>query len=132
MTMKKCMECGRHTIKNPTHDLCHDCWQEREDGDSEVSEEESFEDSLGSYNTHTVYIMSYGINKYKVGYTNDLNSRIFELKTKYPGNKLRYFRESIRETEARRFEAWLKGKSNRELHKFITSFQDKVNKLDIV
>ena len=132
MLMKKCIKCGKHTIKNQNHDLCYDCWQEKEKGDFKVSEEESFEDSLGSYKIHTVYIMSYGINKYKVGYTNDLNSRIFELKSKYPRNKLIYFREFVRETEARRFEAWLKGKNNRELHKFITSFQDKVNKLNMI
>ena len=78
---------------------------------------------------HTVYIMFYG-DKEKIGYTRDLNSRLIEIKRKYPGNKLVYFREFTKESEARRFEAWLKDLSKRELNKFVSLFQDKIKKVE--
>ncbi|MFH1365097.1 MAG: hypothetical protein ABIH28_00745 [archaeon] len=126
--MKKCMKCGE-PVSNPTHDLCHDCWEEKEEEDEDLSHEDHFNNNLETNETHTVYIMFYE-TKNKIGYTRDLNSRIIEIKREYPNNKLVYFREFMTETEARRFEAWLKELHPRELNKFVSSFQDKIKKVN--
>jgi predicted GIY-YIG superfamily endonuclease len=128
--MKKCTRCGRYRIKNPEHDLCYDCWSEQEDNDETISKEEHFEDNLTFGETHTVYIMFYGNNENKIGYSKDLDSRIIEIKREYPNNKLVYFREFVTETDARRFEAWLKSLTQRELSKFISKFQDRIKKIE--
>jgi tRNA nucleotidyltransferase (CCA-adding enzyme) len=70
-------------------------------------------------------------NKEKVGFTADLSSRMFEIKRKFPDNKLVYFREFVKESDARRFEAWLKKLPNRNLIKFVAGFQEKLKKVDI-
>lgn len=76
--------------------------------------------------------MLYGKDKQKIGYTRDLNSRIIEIKRKYPENKLVYFREFGNESTALRFEAWLKKLHDRQLNKFISAFQDKIRKVENV
>lgn len=79
----------------------------------------------------TVYVMFYDTDKVKIGYTNDLNARLIELKREYPKNKLTYFREFVHQTEARQFEAWLKTLSKRDLNKFVATFQDKIKKVEL-
>lgn len=125
---KKCVHCNSE-VKNKDHDFCYDCWKKKEQRDKGVKIEERFESNLSENIIYTVYIMFYQ-DKEKIGYTNDLNSRLIEIKRVYPNNKLVYFREFSTETEARRFEAWLKGLSKRELNKFIAGFQDKIKKVD--
>jgi predicted GIY-YIG superfamily endonuclease len=125
------MGCGKMTVTNLTHDLCYKCWQVREGEDDLTSEEEHFEGNLDSNKIHTAYIMFYGSTE-KIGYTNDLNSRIIEIKRKYPNNQLVYFREFTSESQARRFEAWLKKLSTRELTKFVAVFQDKLRKVKLL
>jgi len=130
--MKKCIECRENYVSKSDHDLCYDCWSEKEEEDNGATTEEHFESSLDENTIFTVYVMLYGNNE-KIGYTKDLDSRIFEIKRQYPHNKLVYFREFVTETEARRFEAWLKklAKSEkRKLIKFITTFQNKVKKVE--
>ena len=51
---------------------------------------------------------------------------------KYPTNRLVYFREFSNETQARRFEAWLKTLKERDLLKFISGFQDKIKKIELL
>lgn len=128
--IKKCIKCIK-CVDNPNHDYCRICFSKKEAEDKKTTCESQFVKNLKTHKIHTVYIMFYS-NKEKIGYTNDLNSRILEIKRKYPNNKLVYFREFSIETEARRFEAWLKNLSNRELNKFISSFQDKVRKVERV
>jgi len=130
--MKKCMKCGKYNVKNPNHDLCHDCWEDKEEEEEESSVEDSFEEDLEEDRIYTVYVMFYDFNKEKIGYTVDLNSRIMELKRAYPNNRFVYFREFVRESEARRFEAWLKELSKRELMKFVSKFQDKARKVELI
>ena len=125
------MGCGKYNVKNPDHDYCYSCFQNLEESEEEDSAEDSFEEDLTISKIYTTYIMIYE-NKEKIGYTNDLNSRFIELKRKYPNNQLVYFREFVTESEARRFEAWLKGLTNRELNKFIVTFQDKVKKIKFI
>ena len=129
--MKKCIRCREKEVKSPDHDLCYECFQEQEEDDDDCAVEDHFEDNLETLRIHTTYIMFYGNNN-KIGYTNDLNSRIVEIKRDYSSNKLVYFREFTTETEARRFEAWLKKLSDRELNKFVASFQDKIRKIEPV
>ena len=124
------MECKEYRVKNPTHDICYDCFKDKEEHEEDYNPEDHFEENLTSKEIYTTYIMFYSDNQEKIGYTKDLNSRIFELKRQYPNNKLVYFREFIRETEARRYEAWLKELSKRELIMLISAFHDKVKKLD--
>lgn len=125
---KRCMRCGS-LVKNKDHDLCYNCWTEKEEKERDFTAEDRFKSSLVDNRIYTVYVMFYQ-DKEKIGYTNDLNSRLIEIKRTYPNNKLVYFREFSTETEARRFEAWLKGLSKRELNKFIAGFQDKLKKVD--
>lgn len=126
--LKKCIQCGS-PLKNKDHDLCYDCWKEKEYEEEGLTAEDHFEFSLMEKKIYTVYIMFYQ-SKEKIGYTNDLNSRMIEIRRKYPENRLVYFREFSTETEARRFEFWLKGLSKRDLNKFISDFQDKINKVN--
>jgi predicted GIY-YIG superfamily endonuclease len=128
--MHCCIKCGK-PVKNPAHDLCFDCWDKNTEQEDSKRVEDHFEDNLGDNEIHTVYIMFYAEND-KIGYTKDLNSRLLEIKRKYPQNELVYFREFVKETEARRFEKWLKSLSERELHKFISGFQDKIKKVKII
>lgn len=128
--MKKCMGCGEYNISNSDHDYCYDCFQELEEGDLESSPEENFQLGLIERTVYTAYIMFYQKNKTKIGYTNDLNSRLIEIKRQFPENKLVYFREFSVESGARRFEAWLKGLSDRDLIKVISDFQDKLKKVE--
>jgi predicted GIY-YIG superfamily endonuclease len=130
--MKKCMNCGKCAVSNSTHDLCYACWSAKELKDIFSCEEEVFEDNLDCNKIHSVYIMSYGRANYKIGYTNDISSRILEIKKTYPANKLLYFREFVTESEARRFESWLKTLTMRKLHKIISTFQDKLRKISII
>jgi predicted GIY-YIG superfamily endonuclease len=106
--------------------LCYDCWIEKQEEDDELSNEEHFESNLETNEIHTVYIMFYE-DKEKIGYTRNLNSRLIEIKREFPNNQLVYFREFMNETEARRFEKWLKDLSKRDLMKFIADFQNKIN-----
>jgi len=125
--MKKCMQCKKFNVKNPDHDLCYECFKKLEIKGEKTAPEKLFEGNLDNV-VHTVYIMFYPGND-KIGYTNDLNSRIIEIKRDYPENKLVYFREFMTESEARRFEAWLKKLTNRDKCKFISAFQDKIKKI---
>jgi len=127
--MKKCMECGEYNVKNPDHDYCHDCWLDLKEDEEDYSVEDSFEEDLDGM-IYTTYIMFYG-NKEKIGYTADLNSRIMELKREFPNNKFVYFREFVKESDARTFEAWLKKLSPRELINFVARFQDKIRKIEL-
>ena len=127
--MKKCLSCGNYSVKNPTHDYCHDCFFKLELEEELIPTEVKFEDSLITSQVHTVYVMFYGNREFKIGYTNDLNSRIIEIRREHPNNKLVYFREFTKESEARRFESWLKNLSDREKNKFIGLFQDKIIKI---
>lgn len=127
--MQKCIKCGKCTIKNLNHDLCYTCWSEKRVKDENTLPKKKFEDILNDFKIPTVYIMFYDKGKYKIGYTNDLNSRLIEIKRKYPSNKLVYFKEFIYETEARLFEVWLKELSTRELNRIISAFQDKIYKV---
>ena len=129
--MKECIKCKEESVSNPKHDYCYHCFTELEYKEDEQTAEDSFEEDLGENRIYTTYIMFYG-NKEKIGYTADLNPRIMELKRKYPDNKLVYFREFVTESEARRFEAWLKELSYRELIKFISTFQDKIKKIEFM
>lgn len=122
------MRCREEYVSNPTHDYCHECFMELQDEEEDFTTEDSFEEDLHNNKIYTVYIMFYA-NKEKIGYTADLNPRIIEIKRKYPNNELVYFREFTKESEARRFEAWLKKLSTRELMKFISTFQDKIKKI---
>src|SRR3989338_10325290 len=106
--MKKCMSCGQLSVKQNDHDLCYPCWQKKRKNEEESSPEERFQADLEFNKIPTTYIMFYGTSEYKIGYTNDLNSRVIEIKRAYPNNKLVYFREFSKETDARLFEAWLK------------------------
>lgn len=130
--MKKCMGCGKLVVKNKDYDLCYLCWQEKEETEEESSPEERFQNNLDFNKIPTTYIMFYGTSEYKIGYTNDLNSRMIEIKRVYPYNKLVYFREFGDEINARRFEAWLKKLTPRDLHRFISTFQDKTKKIQII
>ncbi len=125
------MKCRKKYVSNPTHDYCFSCYSKQREEDEDTHPEDHFENNLDTNLIHTVYIMIYG-NKNKIGYTGDLHSRIFELKRKYPNNKLVYFREFMTETQARDFEVWLKKISKRELNKFITNFMTKINKLEAI
>lgn len=127
--MKRCMKCGKYNIEKEYHDYCNECFAKKEQEDNNLNAEDHFRNSLSSNVSHTVYVMFYGNND-KIGYTNDLNSRLIEIKRKYPDNKLVYFREFITETSARRFESWLKKLSERELSKLISGFQDKIKKVE--
>jgi predicted GIY-YIG superfamily endonuclease len=122
------MQCGE-PVKNPNHDLCYSCFTEKEDEDSDLTPEDHFEFSLLDNKIYTVYIMFYGKKENKIGYSADLNSRLIEIRRQYPNNEFVYFREFSTETEARRYEAWLKTLSDRELTKFIADFQNKVSKI---
>ena len=129
--MKKCMNFSycREEVSKSDYDYCYECYLERKEKEDEnYSPEDSFEENINDDRTHAVYIMFYG-DKMKIGYTAHLNSRIFELKRKYPNNELVYFREFTKESEARIFEAWLKGLSERRVSKFISRFQDKIKKI---
>lgn len=126
------MNCREVYVKNPNHDYCYNCFLELQDEEGEFTAEDSFEEDLFDNRIYTTYIMFYGDNKEKIGYTADLNSRIMEIKRKYPDNKLVYFREFTKESEARRFEAWLRQLSKREKMKFISTFQDKSRKIEFV
>lgn len=123
------MGCGEYNVHNPNHDYCYDCFLEIEDEEEDYTAEDSFEDDLNNI-IYTTYVMFYGRDKEKIGYTKDLNSRILEIKRKYPNNKLVYFREFTKESEARRFEAWLKRLHKRKLMQFISTFQDKIRKVE--
>ena len=129
--MKKCMnfsDCGGE-VSNPAHDFCYECFLTRKEREDEnYSPKDSFEENINDDRTHSVYIMFYE-NKNKIGYTSDLNSRVLEIKREFPKNEFVYFREFTKESEARRFEAWLKGLSERELNKFVSRFQDKIKKI---
>lgn len=124
------MRCD-NAVAKADHDLCYGCWQEQEAEDDSTPEEEKFADNLDLNEIHTTYIMFYG-GSHKIGYTKDLNARIIEIKRKYPNNKFVYFREFVNESEARRFEAWLKCLSERALHKFVAGFQDKIRKVVLI
>ena len=128
--MKKCMGCGEYNVKNLDHDYCYNCWSDLKEEEEDYSLEDSFEEDLDG-KVYTTYLMFYG-NKEKIGYTADLNSRIMELKRKFPNNKFVYFREFIKESDARTFEAWLKKLSPRELINFVARFQDKVRKIEFL
>ena len=126
--IKRCIKCGE-PVSNFNHDLCYDCFSDKEDEDAEFTAEDHFESNLLENKNYSVYIMLYE-NKEKIGFTNDLNSRTIEIKRQYPNNKLVYFREFSTESEARRFEAWLKELSKREKTKFIAEFQNKLNRIE--
>ncbi len=126
--MKKCIRCKKNYVSNNKHDLCYSCFKKQQKEDSKLNTEDHFEMGLLMNEVYTVYIMFYG-RKDKIGYTNDLNSRLIEIKRKYPENKLVYFREFSKQSEARVFEAWLKKLTNRELMKFVSNFQDKIKKV---
>ena len=132
--MKQCMNFSscRGEVSNPIYDLCGKCFLKLSDFEKDISPEETFKENLNDDKTHNVYIMFYGENNDKVGYTAHLDSRVFELKRKYPNNELVYFREFTKQSEARRFEVYLKGLSERELSKFISRFQDKIKKIKII
>lgn len=110
------------------HDICRDCWLELKKRDDATRPEKHFDDNL-TKGIHSVYIMYYGEEQDKPGYTKDLNSRLIEVKRKYPNNKLVYFREFMNETEARTYEAWLKRLTPRQRTKLISEFQDKLKKV---
>lgn len=129
--MKKCIRCGGF-VRNENNDLCYSCWEEQETEDETTPHEEHFESNLDNNKINTVYVMFYGNNDNKVGYTKDLNSRIIEIKRRYPKNEFVYFREFVNESQARRFEKWLKELSERELIKFVSSFQDKIKKIKLI
>ena len=118
-------------VNNSDHDYCYECFLEIEKKQDTSTSEDNFEENLNDDRTHTVYVMFYE-DKCKIGYTADLNSRILEIKREFPKNDFVYFREFTRENEARRFEAWLKKLSDRELNKFISRFQDKIKKIKII
>lgn len=131
--MKQCMECKRYTVKNPDHDLCYSCWQELEEreeiDDFIVPKEVNFSEVADSNRIHTTYILFYEKNKRKIGYTSDLNARLLENKEKYSNCKLVYFREFSKESEARRYEAWLKEQYERTVNRLIVAFQEKIRKV---
>lgn len=129
--MRLCMDCKKNHVSDPKHDFCEICWAAKKVIDDITPTDETFRRALYSAKIFTVYIMLYGVD-YKIGFTNDLNSRILEIKQKYPENKLVYFREFTHETHARKFELWLKDLSERHLNKFITRFQDKLRRVDLV
>jgi predicted GIY-YIG superfamily endonuclease len=128
-TKKKCIKCKENTKGD--YDLCNTCFFDIEKTENSLPLKEHFNRELKTSRTHTVYIMFFGEDNCKVGYTNDLNSRMIEIKRKYPANKLVYLREFSKESEARRFEVWLKNLNERELNRIISLFQDKVNRLDM-
>lgn len=121
---RKCMRCKRNYVDNSIFDLCELCFYKQEKKDNSISSKEHFERELQTRKIHSVYIMIYG-DKYKIGYTNDLRCRILEIKASYPNNRLIYLREFTKESEARRFEVWLKKLSDRELLNVIMTFHDK-------
>jgi predicted GIY-YIG superfamily endonuclease len=129
--MGKCMIC-RGYVKNPDHDQCFKCFKKLQGKEKKIKTEDRFEDDLSLSKIFTTYIMGYGDKDYKIGYTNDLGSRMIEIKRRFPKNQLLYFREFIKESEARLFEAWLKKISDREIVMFIHRFQDKLSKVNIV
>ena len=128
--MKKCMRCHKNDVSNQEHDLCHNCWKEQESKDKNIKDEEHFDLNLLFKEVHTVYAMFYDKKEVKIGYTNDLKSRLIEIKRQYPNNKLVYFREFVTEIEARKFEKWLKELTERDINKFIAEFQDKLKKVE--
>ena len=129
--MRRCMKCGEYNVSNSDHDFCRGCFSKVEKSDSKGRVEDSFKEDLVEGKIYTVYIMFYG-DKNKIGYTADLNARVFELKRQYENNKFVYFREFTSESEARRFEAWLKKLSARNLTRFVCSFQDKTRKIEFI
>lgn len=50
---KKCIECGA-PVRNKDHDLCYDCWTEREEDEEELSKEDHFDFSLLDNKIYTV------------------------------------------------------------------------------
>ena len=131
--MKNCSNCNNE-VSNPNHDLCWDCWDIMKLKESSDKPQDSFEENLIG-KIYTTYIMFYvkdGKSKEKIGYTDNLSARTMEIKREFPSNKLVYFREFTKETEARLFEAWLKKRTNREIIKFVSMFQDKAKKVDYV
>jgi predicted GIY-YIG superfamily endonuclease len=131
-TSKKCLKCDKNTVKNIDHDYCYNCFRELEEEDKNTPCEEQFETNIKTKKIFTVYIMIYDIDKTKIGYTSDLNSRIIELNLKYPNNKFVYFREFTSESTAKRFEFWLKNKSKRTKMNLIIQFQDKIKKIRLI
>jgi predicted GIY-YIG superfamily endonuclease len=129
--MKSCMCCRKNKVRSKNHDLCYSCYTKQKGSDNEKNNCDHFEENKTSKEIHTVYIMFYG-DKEKVGYTKDLNSRIIEIKRKFPDNKLVYFREFPNQTEAKDFELWLKKLKNRHLTRFISDFQDKIKKVEML
>jgi len=125
--VKKCMKCGSK-VDNNKYDYCSNCFSKLRGDEKNSCSEDSFKEDLFDNRIYTVYVMFYG-KKEKIGYTADLNSRMIEIRRKYPDNKLVYFREFVKESDARRFEVWLKDLSKRGLMKFISSFQDKIAKV---
>ncbi len=125
--MKKCMKCG-NPINKDIYDYCHICWLKLKEEEENNTPQESFQEDLKGV-IYTTYIMFYE-DKEKIGYTKDFNSRMMEIKREFPDNKLVYFREFIKESEARLFEGWLKSLTQRNLMKFISTFQDKIKKVD--
>ncbi len=123
---KRCIHCKINVVSKKEHDLCYDCWMAKKEIEGMYSPEDFFSRELSSNRGNIVYIMFYGKDKNKVGYTNDLNSRTIENIRLYPGNTLVYFREFIRETEARIFEKWLHSLSPREINNFVSRFHDKL------
>ena len=131
--MKKCLGCGRYNVKNPLFDYCRDCFEGIEISDEIIYPEQFFEIMLNSKEIPCVYIMLYGNGKRKIGYSRDFHRRMIDIKTKYPDNKLVFFRDFTRESDAPRFEVWLKRlekKSDVAINKFISDFQNKLHRVE--
>ena len=121
------MNC-ENPLEKEKHDYCYNCWLKLKEEEETNTPEGSFQEGLKGL-IYTTYIMFYE-DKEKIGYTKDFNSRMMEIKREFPDNKLVYFREFIKESEARLFEGWLKSLTQRNLMKFISTFQDKIKKVD--
>ncbi len=127
---RDCLICGK-TVTKLNHDHCYACFSRLVKDEEMKPSEHYFIESIDQSKIHTVYVMSYG-QKYKVGYTHEINSRLAKIKMQYPNNKLIYFREFSKESEARRYEVWFKELSEHKKLKIITQFQDKLRKVELV
>jgi hypothetical protein len=123
---KLCTVCGEKYVSNPDHELCNDCWLEKEDEEFRKHEMETGDDLK---EVNTVYIFFQSERLLEIGNCPDLDKKTEEMKTKFPMSKLVYFRDFIKEFDAKRYAVWLKTLSPPELDAFLEEFKKRLRKL---
>lgn len=123
-------------VNSKEDDLCRDCWKELTVSDSKKSFSKVMDEAIAN-KTHSVYMMYYEDDreeeenrvKLKVGYSQKLNARVTRLLSQFRKNRLVYFREFTKESDARLFEKYLKRLDAEEQAGIISDFQDKVKRV---